>query len=151
MALFQDLHRGQIISSSPIASALAAGTVVKLGASGWAAAADETEAQGVLMVDVVAAETEDSTMVNIYDGGITGMAAKIYAGDNGPVDIGDCVCLTPQIDANSSFTVGGKVYVGNGLLYDSPQNSGAAIGTVLEVETEGVTTSRLKVSFKFVV
>jgi len=150
MALFQNLHPSQVISSQPIAAALSAGMIVKLTTSGYNIADDETEAQGILCVDAVAAPTEVTSMDNVYEGGVEGAARKIYVGKNGPVDVGDCVCLTPQVDPNSTFTVGGKVYVGNGLLYSSAQNSGEAIGTVLEVETEGSDVSRLKISFKFV-
>jgi hypothetical protein len=150
MALFQDLQRGQIISSQPIISALSAGMIVELTSTGWDTAADETVANGILMVDSVVAPDEETEMDYVYAGGQEGMARKIYVDKNGPVDVGDCVAITPQIDTGSTFAVGGKVYVGNGLLYDSAVNSGDPIGTVLEVETDGAATSRVKVSFKFV-
>lgn len=140
---FQDLQSGQIISNVDVASALSAGVIVKLGTTGWALADDETVAKGILMIDVVAAPTADASGVgDIYDGGVVEAPAKIYVGNPGPVDTGDPVCLVP--DPVSTFHVGDAVYVGNGLLYDSAQNSGSSVGTVLEVNTDSV-----MVRFKF--
>jgi hypothetical protein len=144
--LFQDFTRSQILSDLPIATALAAGTIVKVGSTGWTTAADETEAQGILMVDAVAAPASDSDGVSVYSGGVVGAPAKIYVGSEGPVDVGDCECLTPVIDDADNYTVGSKVYVGNGILYSTAQNSGSAIGVVTGIDGE-----RIKVSFKFVV
>ena len=70
MALFQNLQRGQVISTEAIAAALSAGAVVKLTSSGWNKADDETEAQGILMVDSVAAPTDETSMDNVYAGGV---------------------------------------------------------------------------------
>jgi len=143
--LFQDLQRGLIISSTPVNAALSAGTIVTMTADGWEAADNETEAQGILMVDVVAAPDEDSLGEgNSYAGGITDMNAKVYVGEVGPVDTGDCVCLVPNT-ARANFTVGGSVYVGNGLLYASAQNAGDPVGVVLDTDSE-----RVKVRFRFV-
>ncbi len=144
--LFQDIQRGTIVSSESVTAAMAAGMVVHLSATGWETADDETEANGILMVDVVAAETSDADGYgDVYADGITQMPAKVYVGKPAPVDVGNCVCLVPNL-ADESFTVGGKVYVGAGFLYATAQNSGSAVGTVLDTDAE-----RVKVSFKFVV
>jgi len=123
-----------------------------LGSSGWAKATDETIAQGILMVDSVAAPTDDSAsegQPDVASGGIVGMPSKIYVGANGPVDTGPCVCWVPgalgPAGVVDDFAVGERVYVGTGVLYDEAKNSGAAIGTVLEIEDD-----RVLVNFKFV-
>jgi len=143
---FQDLYRGQIYSEQPAAEALAAGTIVSLGADGWEAAADETVARGVLLVDVVAAPTDDADGINVYAGGITGTAAKIYVGNPAPVDTGDCIVLTSVV-ADADWSDDDHVYVGNGLLYNDAQNSGASVGRVLKYDS----TDEVKIKFRFAV
>ena len=152
MALFQNIHPSQVVSLAPVAEAMAAGLIVKMGSEGWEPADDETKAEGVLVVDSVAAPAGQDEMINVYADGVEGAARRIYVGKPGPVDVGTPVCITPNVGPGSSFTApGNKVYVGSGFLYSSAQNGGDPVGTVLDIEKDGDSVSRLTVKFKFVV
>lgn len=142
---FQNLYRGQLYSEQPTAEALAAGIVVSLGEDGWVKAADETKAQGVLMIGTVAAPAEDADGVNVLEGGVVETNSKIYVGSPATVDVGNCIVLTDLVAPSQEFELGDPVYCGNGILYKTAQNSGSAIGRVVGVEG----ADEIKVSFKF--
>ena len=117
------------------ASAMEAGTAVKLdGTNGWAAADDETTYDGILAQKTITKPTAYHLTVGTFAGGSFQVLSSevAYVGDKVGVYYGPGQYDIDQVDSSVTFSVGDAVYVKDGYLHDTAQNSGDAIGFVDE-------------------